>query len=101
MAVVGRLVGTFEPALVTVTIAQASSASARTTTVAPSQPAGRPAGRNRKGTSQPSASPATTASPQASGGRTMTCAVSAVSAMAGLMVLSRHLADYTDTAVKA
>src|SRR5215813_9283665 len=50
MAVVGRLVGTFEPPLVMVTMAQARSASARTNTIAPSQPAARPAGRNGKGT---------------------------------------------------
>ena len=72
MAVVGRLVGTFEPAREIVTMAQANSASARTNTIAPSQPAGRSAGRNRKGTSQSTASPAMTASPYASGGRTMT-----------------------------
>ena len=76
MVVVGRLVGTFEPALVMVTMAQAASASARTNTIAPSidpgQPAGRSAGRNGKGSSQSSASPAMTASAQASGGRMMT-----------------------------
>src|SRR5215831_14555614 len=49
MVVVGRLVGTFEPARMTVTMAQAKSASARTNTIAPSQPAGRSAGRNGKG----------------------------------------------------
>src|ERR671935_247313 len=48
MVVVGRLVGTFEPALVIVTMAQASSASATTNTIAPSQPAGRSAGKNGK-----------------------------------------------------
>jgi hypothetical protein len=72
MVVVGRLVGTFEPALVIVTMAQATSATARTNTIAPSQPAGRSAGKNGKGTSQSSASPAMTASPHASGGRIMT-----------------------------
>src|SRR5262249_59227528 len=72
MVVVDRLVGTFEPALLMVTTAHASSASAKTNTIAPSQPAGRSAGRNGKGTSQLSASPAMTASPHASGGRIMT-----------------------------
>src|SRR5215510_10581335 len=43
MVAVGRLVGTFEPPLVMVTMAQARSASARTNTIAPSQPAARPA----------------------------------------------------------
>src|SRR5215467_14346949 len=57
MVVVGRLVGTFEPALVILTMAQANSASARTKTIAPSQPAGRSTGRNGKGTSQLSAKP--------------------------------------------
>src|SRR6266567_3011856 len=83
MVVVGRLVGTFEPALVIVMMAQATSASARANTIAPSQPAGRSAGRNGKGTSQLSASPAMTASPHASGGRIMTRAASALSSMAG------------------
>jgi putative tryptophan/tyrosine transport system substrate-binding protein len=50
----------------------ATSASARINTIAPSQPAGRSTGRNGKGTSQLSASPAMTASPHASGGRIMT-----------------------------
>src|SRR5215467_2359447 len=81
MVVVGRLVGTFEPALVIVTIAQANSTSAMTNTIEPSQPAGRSAGRNGKGTSQLSASPAMTTSPHASGGRITTWAVSAVSSM--------------------
>jgi hypothetical protein len=40
MVVVGRLVGTFEPARVMVAIAQATSASARANTIAPSQPSG-------------------------------------------------------------
>src|SRR5262249_47141696 len=97
MAVVGRLVGTFEPALVMVTMAQANSASARTNTSAPSHPAGKPAGRNGNGTSQSSASPATTANPQASGGLTMTRAVSVVSCMAGLGaqdICLCHVADH-------
>src|SRR5215470_9664452 len=64
--------------------ADQTSASARTNTIAPSQLAGRSTGRNGKGTSQLSASPAITASPNASGGRIMTRAVSAVSSMAGL-----------------
>src|SRR5216683_480106 len=53
MVVVGRLVGTFEPALVIVTMAQMASASARANTSAPNQPTGQPAaksaGRNGKG----------------------------------------------------
>ena len=49
MAVVGRLVGTFEPALVIVTMAQANNPSARTKTIAPRQRAGSWAGRNDKG----------------------------------------------------
>src|SRR5215510_4889734 len=82
MVVVGRSVGTFEPARVTVAIAQANSASAKANTIAPSQPAGTAAGTNGKGTSQLSASPASTATTHASGGRIMTLAVSVVSAMA-------------------
>src|SRR3981081_393346 len=96
MLVVGRLVGTFEPALVTVTMAQANSASARTNTIAPSQPAGRSADRNGNGTSQLSARAAMTASPHASGGRIRTRAVSGVSSMAGLRTQGPclcHLAD--------
>src|SRR5215831_17428388 len=96
MVVVGRLVGTSEPALVIVTMAHATSASARTNTIAPSQLAGTSTGRNGKGTSQLSASPAMTASPHASGGRIMTRAVSAVSSMAGLGTQGPclgHLAD--------
>src|SRR5262245_39822892 len=65
MVVVGRLVGTFEPALVIVTIAEATSTMARINTIAPSQPAGRLEGSNGKGTSQLSASPAMTAIPHA------------------------------------
>src|SRR6267154_3685546 len=83
MVVVGRLVGTFEPARVMVEIAHATSASARTNTIAPSHPADTAAGKNGKGMSQLSASPASTASAHAIGGRTMTFAVSAVSAIAG------------------
>src|SRR6516162_8236902 len=63
MVVVGSLEGTFEPALVIVTMAQANSTNAMTNTIAPSPPAGRSAGRNGKGTSQLSASPAMTTSP--------------------------------------
>src|SRR5262252_4813652 len=81
MVVVGRLPGTFEPARVMVTMAQPNNASARTNTITPSQAAGRPAGRNRKGTSQSSASPMTTASAHASGGRTIAWAVSVVASM--------------------
>src|SRR5215831_2592939 len=84
MVVVSRLVGTFEPALVIVTMAQARSASARANAIAPSQPAGTTAGTNGKGMSQLSASPASTATAHAIGGRIMTFAVSVVSAMAGL-----------------
>jgi hypothetical protein len=72
MVVVGRLVGTFDPALVTVATAQATSESATTNTIGPSQPGARSAGRNGKGTSQLSASPAMTASPNASGDRIRT-----------------------------
>src|SRR5262249_1951503 len=82
--VVGRLVGTFEPALVIVTMAQAISASAKTNTIAPSQPAGRSTGSNGKGASQLSVSPAVTASPHASGGRMRTWAGSAESSMASI-----------------
>src|SRR6266487_2338101 len=82
IVVVGKLVGTFEPARVMVAIAQATSASARANTVAPSQRAGSIAGANGKGISQLSASPASTASAHAIGGRTMTFAVSARSPMA-------------------
>jgi hypothetical protein len=80
MLVVGRLVGTFEPARVMVAIAQASSASARANTIAPSQVAGTAAGTNGRGMSQLSASPASTATAHAIGGRIMTFAVSVVSA---------------------
>src|SRR5215475_15153638 len=83
MVVVGRLVGTFEPARVMVEIAHATSASARANTIVPSQPLGTAGGKNGKGMSQLSASPASTAIAHAIGGRTMTFAVSAVSAMAG------------------
>src|SRR5689334_24586046 len=83
MVVVGRLVGTFEPALLMVTMAHANSASASTNTIAPTERAGTFAGRNGKGRSQSSASPAITARPHASGGRTMTPEVSAASSMAG------------------
>src|SRR6516165_1433723 len=68
MVVVGRLVGTFEPAQVIVTMAQATSASARTNTIAPSQLAATSAGRNGKRRSQLSASPIMTARPHATGG---------------------------------
>ena len=68
MVVLGRLVGTFEPARVMVAIAQAASASARANTVAPSQSAGSIPGTNGKGMSQWSASPASTASAHAIGG---------------------------------
>src|SRR6516165_2069479 len=87
MVVAGRLVGTFEPDRVMVEIAQASSTSARTNTTPPTQRAGTAAGRNGKGMSQLSASPAMTVSAHAIGGRMMTWAVSAVSLMAGLLNL--------------
>ena len=74
----GRLVGTFEPARVMVEIAHATSASARANTIVPSQPVGTAAGKNDNGMSHLSASPASTASAHAIGGRTMTFAVSAV-----------------------
>src|SRR3954471_13037541 len=80
---VGTLVGTLEPARVMVTIAQANNASATTNTAPPSQPAGTAAGTNGKGISQSSAKAAMTASAHASGGRMTTCAVAAVSLMAG------------------
>src|SRR6516165_9652696 len=76
MVVLGRLVGTFEPPRVMVTIAQANSASARANTSAPNPPAGTAAGTNGKGKSQLSASPASTATAHAIGGRIMTFAVS-------------------------
>lgn len=66
-----RLVGTFEPRVM-VAIAQATSTSARASTVAPSQPAGSIPGTNGKGMSQLSASPANAASAHAIGGRMMT-----------------------------
>src|SRR5215467_8581954 len=88
MVVVGRFVGTFEPAQVTVVIAQAKSASARANFTAPSQRAGTAAGTNGKGRSQLSASPPSTATAHAIGGRTMTFAVSVVSVMAGLLNLA-------------
>src|SRR5215469_1103188 len=93
IVVVGKLVGTFEPALVIVTKAQASNASARTNSIPPSQPTGKSAGRKCKRTSQLSASPARTESPQASGGRTVTRAVSAVFSIRSLSSrqgLTRH-----------
>ena len=71
MVAVGKFVGTLGPALVIVAMAQATSAKARTNTIAPGKPAGRAAGRNGKGMSQSSASPAMTASPHASGDRMM------------------------------
>src|SRR3954447_6879330 len=90
---VGVLVGTFEPARVMGTIAQANSASATTTTAPPSQPGGTAAGMNGKGMSQSSAKAAMTASAQASGGRMTTCAVAAVSLMAGPPRTARALAS--------
>jgi hypothetical protein len=81
MVVVGLLVGTFEPARVMVAIAQASSASATANTAPPIQSAGSAAGMNGKGMSQSSASPTSTATSHAIGGRITTWAVSAVSVM--------------------
>src|SRR5579859_182948 len=86
MVVVGRLVGTFEPARVMVAIAQANSASARANTTAPSHRAGIAAGTNGKGISQLSASPPSTATAHAIGGLTMGCAVSVVSAIVRILV---------------
>src|SRR5215813_8910676 len=88
MVVVGKLVGTFEPAWVTAAIAQTNSASARANTIAPSHAVGTAAGTNGKGMSQLSASPANTATAHAIGGRKITFAVSVVSAMAGLLNLA-------------
>src|SRR5712664_3413296 len=85
MVVVGMLVGTFEPALVMVAIAQANSASASTNTIPPTQPAGTEAGTNGQDMTHCRASPASTASAHAIGGRMMTLAVSGVSFMAGLV----------------
>src|SRR5437867_8809448 len=81
MVVVGSLEGTFVPAQVIVTIAQANSPSARANTIAPSQAAGTAAGMNGKGISQLSANPASTARSHTIGGRTLTFTVSAVSSM--------------------
>src|SRR5262249_39435837 len=85
IVVVGSLEGTFVPAPVIVTIAQANSASASANTMAPSHAAGTVAGMNGKGMSQLSTSPASTARAHTIGGRTLTFAVSAASAM------TRHL----------
>src|SRR5215813_6166795 len=92
MVVVGWLVGTFEPAREMVAIAQASSASARANTIAPSQAAGTTAGTNGKGMSQSSANPASAATAHAIGGRIMTFAVSVAAAMAGLLKLAPEAA---------
>src|SRR5262245_55946113 len=80
MVVVGKLVGTFEPAWVTVAIAQTNSASARANTIAPSQPVGRNEWQGQ--------SPASTVTAHAIGGRKMTFAVSVVSAIAGPLNLA-------------
>src|SRR6516164_6728265 len=97
MVVVGRLVGTFEPARVMVTIAQATSANARANTIAPSPPAGTAAGMNGKGISQLSPDPTSTATAHAIGGRIMTFAVSVASAMAGTIESCTSLADLKST----
>src|SRR5882762_6066265 len=81
------LVGTLEPARVTVAIAQTASASAMANTAPPTQPAGAAAGMNGKGISHCKASAASTASAHAIGGRMMTLAVSAGSLMARLVNL--------------
>src|SRR5262245_22584114 len=103
MVVVGRSVGTFEPARVTVEIAQANSASARTNTNAPSRSAGTAAGMNGKGMSQSSASPASTATGHAIVGLIVTLAVSVVSAMTGLLNRAprsrRGVEDYSRAAL--
>src|SRR5262245_38178078 len=89
MVVVGVLVGTFEPALVMVTIAHTNNASAAKNTVAPSPAAGASAGMNGKGMNQLSPSPASTASAHAIGGRKRTWAVSG-SVIAGTRDLGRR-----------
>src|SRR5262245_36682591 len=88
MVVVGVLVGTLEPARVMVTIAQANSASAAANTTPPAQPADTADGMNGSGMSQLSASPITTASAHAIGGRTTTWAVSGVAVMANSWTLA-------------
>src|SRR5215212_11248058 len=87
MVIVGLLVGTFEPARVTVAIAQTASASAVPNTAPPTQRAGTAAGMNGRGMSQCRANAASTASIHAIGGRMMTLAVSAASFMASLVNL--------------
>src|SRR5437868_2299370 len=79
MVVVGRLVGTLVPARVMVSRAHTPSASESANTPAPSKPAGQSSGTNARGSSQSSTNPVTTASAQASGGRTRTWAVDALS----------------------
>jgi hypothetical protein len=79
--------GTFEPARVRVMIAQATSVSAATNTIPPIQPAVTEAGMNGMAMIHWRASPASTASAHAIGGRMMTLAVSVVSFMAGLRSL--------------
>ena len=79
-----------------VTIAQANSASARANTIAPSPTAGTAAGMNGKGKSQLSASPASSATAHAIGGRTITFAVSVAGAIAGILN-GVSLADLTTT----
>src|SRR3954469_8430322 len=83
MVVVGRLVGTLVPARVMVSRAQTANASASTKTTAPNKPAGQSSGTNTSGSSQSSTNPVTTASAQASGGRTSTWAVDAFSLICG------------------
>src|SRR5581483_4606974 len=87
-----------------VMIAQTNNATASTTSAAPTQAAGTAVGTNGQGASQPSAMPMTAASAHISGGRTMTCAVSAVALMAcscwralvGLRLLEREVRDDAD-----
>src|SRR6516162_3385903 len=76
MVVVDRLVGMFDPDPLIVALAQASSPNARTKTPDPVQAASERFGRNGDGTSQPRASPETTARAHATGGRTKTPALS-------------------------
>src|SRR5580704_7291500 len=99
IVVVGRLVGTLEPARVMVAIAQTHSASATANTAPPIQPTGAAAGMNRKGTSHCNASPASTASAHAIGGWMMTLALSDVSLMA--FALERFHIDRTQETAPA
>src|SRR5262245_37895200 len=77
-----------------VAIVNATSAGARVNTKVPSQPAGTAPGTNATGRSQLSASPASTATAYAIGGRTITFALSVVvSAMAGPRMNGRRVGN--------